>query len=365
MDAHGEMLLEQFHEELPSLKKLKEIVEKVVKEELDKSHIFYCTYTTRIKTEKSLIGKLELKGYKYRTVKDITDLLGARVVTYYVTDVDKIASIVEKVFKIDFENSIDKRKSHNVDQFGYMSLHYICYLPEEVYKDENYPEINSIPFELQMRTSLQDTWAQIMHDIGYKSDIEMPRIFLRKLNRLAGLLELADEEFSSLRTGADQYRKSVKQIVADGGFDNVDLDWDSFHEYIASNPFRVLNDKIREINNMDIQQVPYEPYYKVFRALQFKTLGDIERLRIDNEADAYQFALRLFGSTDIDIVASTVGVMCLCIVYLIKLDVGGTSIKLFLDAVNGERASNERIANRYFKIGLSMGLIKEKDNGEK
>ena len=358
MDLHNQMLLEEYDKLLPELKVLKGIIDETIRSEIAHSHIFINSCSSRIKTRKSLEGKLELKGYKYKELANITDLVGARVVTYYASDIDRIASIAERVFKVDYENSIDKRKAHNIDQFGYMSLHYICYVPESLYSDPKHPNINKIPFELQMRTSLQDAWATIMHDTGYKNDIEVPKEQLRRLSRLSGILELADDEFSSIKFELEQYRKNVKQIVASGNFNDVELNVDSFNEYIEMKPFKELNDRIAGINNMDIQEVSFMPYFRVFKMYKFNTLGDIEKIRKDNQEDAYQFAVRLFAETDIDIVASTIGLMCLCVVSLLKLGSGVAGLSMLLKEVNGERPSNERLANKYYKIGQGMGLVK-------
>ena len=359
MDFHTEMILGEYDSLLPDLKLLLEFVDKTVKEEIHKSGVFINSCTSRIKTRKSLAGKLELKGFKYKDIYDITDLVGMRVVTYYASDVDRVASMIERVFTVDYENSVDKRRAHNIDQFGYMSLHYICYIPESLYSDPAHPTINKIPFELQMRTALQDVWATITHDTGYKNDVEVPMEQLRRLNRLSGILELADVEFSEIKSSIEQYRRNVKQVVASGDFNEVELNIDSFNEYISINPFKSLNKRIAAINNMDIQDVSFMPYYRVFRRFNFKSLGDIDNLRKENEEDAYQFAMRLFAETDIDIVASTIGVMCLIIVHLLKVGSGVAGLLLVLNEVNGERSSNRRVAERYYKIGHAMGLVKD------
>jgi len=359
MDLHAEMLLEQYRDLLPDVQALKGAVENIIRNEIKNSGIFINSCSSRIKTESSLSGKLELKGGKYKDIFDITDIFGARIVTYYSSDVDRIASILEKTFIVDRENSIDRRKVYNVDQFGYLSLHYICSLPEKLYKNDDHPNLNKIRFEVQVRTTLQDAWAQVTHDIGYKSDVEIPKMILRRLTRLAGILELADEEFNSIKQDSDQYRKGVKQIVASGNFNEVELNIDTFTEYVEVNPFRNLLRRIQTINNMDVQEVSLVPYFRFLKALGAKTLGDIEKMRRDNEEDAYQFALRLFGETDLDIVASSVAMMTTCIVHLFKIGSGIAGLVIMLNVVNGERASNEKVAQRYFKIGQAMGLVKQ------
>ena len=82
-----------------------------------------------------------MKGHKYNSLADLTDILGLRVITFYIDDVDKVASAVERLFEIDWENTVDKRKIHEIDSFGYLSLHYICKVPDFPYR-----------FEVQMRS---------------------------------------------------------------------------------------------------------------------------------------------------------------------------------------------------------------------
>ena len=130
--------------------------------------------------------------------------MGLRVITFYNDEVDKVAAIAKRIFDIDWKESVDKRK-HQLNAFGYNSLHYICRL-----------KIGGPRFELQMRTALQHVWSTIEHDIGYKGEVKIPQEYVRQFSRLAGMLELADEEFSRLRLVLTGYRRQIQSLVKSG-----------------------------------------------------------------------------------------------------------------------------------------------------
>ena len=126
LDPHGEMLLKQYRELRPTLQQLADEASALLRQALDEQGIYITAMEHRVKTEKSLRGKLELKGAKSKSIDDITDLVGMRVITFYTDEVDKVAAIAKRVFDIDWQESVDKRKLHQLNSFGYNSLHYIC-----------------------------------------------------------------------------------------------------------------------------------------------------------------------------------------------------------------------------------------------
>ena len=333
MDLHSEILLEQYREAVPVLERLKDEVLAKLHEALEKNGLVVTAVEARVKTEASLAGKLALKGAKYATLEDITDLVGARIVTFYTDDVDRIAAMAERLFDIDWENSVDKRKLHQLDSFGYNSLHYICRVPGYDFR-----------IELQLRTTLQHAWAAINHDNGYKSGIEIPREYMRRMNRLAGMLEMVDDEFSRIRTEITDYRRRVHALVQNGKLDDVLLDGDTFRSYLQAKPLDRLNKRIAAINQAEIQDAPMVRYLRVLKALKCNTLGDVDRLIHQYEEDAYRLARYQLGSTDIDIISSAIGLQNICIVCILATGGGKIGLERLFDALNGHNSQNTALA---------------------
>ena len=333
LDPHCEAILEEYQEHLPQFEQVKNQVLSLLKEVFEEAGLIVASIEGRVKTEGSLAGKLELKGSKYASLQDITDIVGVRVITFYIDDVDKVASAVDRLFEIDWENSVDKRKAHEIDSFGYMSLHYICRTKDFPYR-----------FEIQMRTVLQHAWANMNHDTGYKSGVEVPKEYLRNLSRLAGLLELVDEQFSQIRSDLTDYRRRVQALVASGNLDEVQLDGDTFRSYLQLKPFDKLNKRIAAVNQAEIQDVSLMPYLAVFKAMGCKTLGDIDNLIKKYREGGYQIACYQIGLTDLDIISSSLGPQDLCIAAIVKNGGGKRDITKLFDALNGESPSNEMMA---------------------
>lgn len=337
--------MDEYREQLPVFERMQAEVTRLLRDALDRSGLVVTALETRIKTEESLAGKLALKGQKYQTLSDITDILGARIITLYTDDVDRIAAMAEQIFEIDWKNSVDKRVLHQLDSFGYNSLHYICKVPGYDFR-----------FELQLRTTLQHAWASINHDTGYKSGVEIPREYLRRINRLAGILEMADDEFSRIRTEITDYRRRVQQLVQNGKLDDVQLDGDTFKSYLESRPFDALNKRIAAINQAEIQDVPLIKYLKVFKAFGCNTLGDVQRLVLQYQAAAYRLARHQLGNTDLDIISSAVGVQNICIVCIVSTGGGKLGLVRFFDAINGHNMQNEAIAEMTYEQTKSIQL---------
>lgn len=347
LDPHGEMLMQQYHDLLPTLEKLAKDANDIMTQALNEAGIYVTAVECRVKTESSFAGKVELKGGKYKTIDDITDLVGLRVITFYTDDVDKVAALAKRVFDIDWKESVDKRK-HQLDAFGYNSLHYICRL-----------KTGGPRFELQMRTALQHAWSTIEHDTGYKSGVKIPPEIRRQFSRLAGMLELIDDEFSRLRTVITHHRRMVQTLVKDGKLDKVLLSVENFRSYLDLHPFNRLNGRIAAVNQAEIYPVSMMSYLRVFEALGMETIGEVQQMIDDYSDDAYQFALTQLAITDLDIISSTTAPQYLCLVYLLKNGGGHEELKTFYDIINGEDESNNALADMMLEQAKMLSFMQK------
>jgi len=185
----------------------------------------------RVKEKRKLEEKLRIPGKEYQLLSQVTDVVGLRIITYFDDDVDAVAEIVKREFDLDVPNCIDKRKSLEPDQFGYLSLHYVCkFAPTRLHLPE-YRSFENLAFELQVRSLLQHTWAEIEHDLGYKSGVEVPSLIRRRFSLVAGLLEIADREFRGIRDTLSQYEMKISRQMIDPEAE-IELDRVSFAAFV-------------------------------------------------------------------------------------------------------------------------------------
>jgi GTP pyrophosphokinase len=190
---------------------------------------------TRLKSRPGLQEKINRPNKDYSNLDQITDICGARIITYFAADVDAIASLLEKEFQIDRANSIDKRIYADPDRFGYASLHYVISLTTERSKLTECKAWLDDKAEVQVRTIIQHAWAEIEHDLGFKSPIAIPRQVKRRFSRLAALLETADDEFAGIKADLRDYAQDVSTDLEDPEAD-IQIDGTSIAELIKSDP---------------------------------------------------------------------------------------------------------------------------------
>jgi len=283
----------------------------------------------------------------YSTLLDITDLLGARVICFFADEVDAVGKLIEDTFVIDREHSTDKRALIKADSFGYLSLHYICSLPE----DKGYPsELYGIRFEIQVRTTLQHTWACIYHDMGYKSEFGVPRAIVRQFSRVAGLLEIADDEFVRARDSMHTYTEDIRQKIADDAADEVLIDMVSLKEYMIRNKkMRAFLQELANICGAEISEIDPDNYIEQLHWLGKTSLGDMEKLLTENHDLAMALAKQALTDSELDILSSNVGLRFLCRAQLLNKGYTPEEAAEFLCISVGDKARAERMAKSLFR----------------
>ena len=133
-------------------------------------------------------------------LRDIGDQLGIRVITYVRDDVEAVAALLAEQLPVLDDRDFGELTASQ-GRFGYASRHLQV-------------EIEGRVVQVQLRTVLQHAWAEFEHDIRYKGTVpaEHASEFDRRFTLAAGLLELADQEFSAIRdrlrgAGADRDRR--------------------------------------------------------------------------------------------------------------------------------------------------------------
>ncbi|MEU5913635.1 hypothetical protein [Micromonospora sp. NPDC047527] len=249
----------------------------------------------RVKEKSSALRKFQNKSGRYGSLMDLTDLLGVRVITYFEDEVDKVASLIENDFEIDWENSIDKRKTLAPDRFGYLSLHYIVRLHDKRSHLVEYRRFADVRFEIQIRSVLQHAWAEVEHDLGYKPGGVVPDQAKRRFSQLASLLELADSEFTKLRSELTQHRDTVQVAVSEQRLDNVPLDDESLAAYISTSLVSDLDKKVAR--SIEKQLRPsIDLGYAAARAEELQHLGISDISEVDRLMKAHSDLLWRFAS---------------------------------------------------------------------
>jgi len=282
MESKGKSIISQFDSKIGLLNNLRLSSEQLIRSLLNLNNINPHQITSRIKERLSLENKIIKKNYKYDSLEDITDIVGIRIITYFEDEIDLIANILEKEFIVDLENSVDKRLIA-ADKFGYRSLHFVVSYSPSRLKLSEYSIFKNLKFEIQIRSILQHSWAEIEHDIGYKGENEIPDSAKRTFYRVAALLEQADIEFVKLKTEIKEYESSIDSKVK-GSPSSVGIDKASLISFLTQSEIvREIEDKVIKSKN-GLMLVSIDPSIisddriNMLRHKDVNTIADLEVL---------------------------------------------------------------------------------------
>lgn len=250
----------------------------------------------RVKGRDSLSEKLARKRKSYNELKEVTDLVGLRVVTYFEDDVDKVAELIKNEFTLVQEHCIDKRMALEPDRFGYLSLHYVCGLTEDRKRLRENGIFQSEIFEIQIRSLLQHAWAEIEHDLGYKREFSIPNEIKRQLFRVAGLLEIADRDFREVRDRSKAYGERVAERISRNETTRIELNSVSYKAFVVSSLLvRELDDFASQFSGLPPS--PDEDIDVTVGCLRFvgiQTIDELQRALEENKDLLKRYASVVF-----------------------------------------------------------------------
>jgi ppGpp synthetase/RelA/SpoT-type nucleotidyltranferase len=132
----------------------------------------------RIKSLSSLEQKYTRK--RYSSFSQVTDIAGIRIVCLFVADIPRILDIIRRTYTV-LEKAVNKQ---DVTEFSYQKNHVLI-------------QKNSLVFEIQIKTILQDAWGELEHYLHYKQQV-LSSESVRKLHALSALFEVAQDQFEDI-----------------------------------------------------------------------------------------------------------------------------------------------------------------------
>ena len=153
--------------------------------------------SARAKELDSLVRKLLLKPE--HNYDSLPDKVGVRIVIRHLSDIPAVQQIMSRDF--DHDPADDKARDQGTNRVGYLSVH----VDHTRLKADDQQAVTFPPSkffaEVQLRTLAQHLWAEMSHDDVYKNDETanaLPSDLKRRVNLMAGQVEVADREFDRI-----------------------------------------------------------------------------------------------------------------------------------------------------------------------
>lgn len=150
--------------------------------------------SSRVKTKESIVNKLKKKDLPstyISLVDNINDVAGVRVVCPIQEDIQSIVQVIKGLPNIEVleeKDYISKPKKS-----GYKAYHMIIETPVKINRETVVMKV-----EIQIRTTAMDFWAEMEHDIRYKTNKEISKRDSKRLTLYAKNLEKLQQKIVKL-----------------------------------------------------------------------------------------------------------------------------------------------------------------------
>lgn len=149
----------------------------------------------RIKSPSSLARKAQQRGWDFEeALSKVQDLIGFRFVCHNLQDVRRVADLIEESLRRD--GLAVKRDDYTgkPKRDGYRSMHLVFRMKTRLGNDEA-----EFGCEIQIRSLLQDSWAQLSRADVYSGEAPVPTVVTRRMVALSKLLARADKIADGIR----------------------------------------------------------------------------------------------------------------------------------------------------------------------
>ena len=269
---HRRAAIEEYLRVRPRYEAFAQAVREILAQALRAADITVNSVDARAKEPESLGTKAEAPSEndpqepKYRSPLDeITDLAGVRIITFFPRTVGSVGACIREEFEV-LEHTDLNRTLLQEERFGYQSEHYLVRLSSKRTALPEYEPHRDLVAEVQVRTILQHAWAEIEHDIQYKSSTTIPNTIRRRFMALAGMLEIADREFQAIQDEDKELKQKARDSVQVGALDQVEITADALRSYMD----RRIGTDAR------VSDLSYEYMARVLRRLGFTTIDQVE-----------------------------------------------------------------------------------------
>lgn len=203
---------------------------------------------------------------RYRDpINEITDLSATRVITFFPRTIESIDQMLREEFEI-LEKTDKSEDLLEEERFGYQSIHYLVRLNKARATLPEYQRFAGAITEVQVRTILQHAWAEIEHDIQYKSSAAIPRDIRRRFMALAGMLELADREFQAIQDEDAALNRAAVTLIRENRLSDVEVTPTALKLY--------LDRRIGADGRMS--EFSYDWTVRLLKKLGFRTLSQVD-----------------------------------------------------------------------------------------
>jgi len=237
-NRHKSEAIQEYQKIRPLYKRYSEVIKAILGESLNKANIKVASIEERAKSierfgekssEPSTINP-NLPKYS-EPLKQITDLSGVRIITFFPRTIDEVDGIIKSEFEV-LEKSDKSEILKEEEKFGYQSIHYLIKLKPNRISLAEYSPYDGLIAEIQVRTILSHAWAEIEHDIQYRSVEIIPKEIHRRFIGLAGLLEIADREFQAIQDADIELTQKARESVKEGRLEEIEITPDALRAYL-------------------------------------------------------------------------------------------------------------------------------------